>query len=356
MAHADSGGETGMSFPLNHRDLQRAAERITHVVVRTPLVPCPSVGAQLGCRVFLKLENLQRTGSYKIRGAFNKLATLDGGVRARGVVAASAGNHAQGVALAAAIHGVAGRSRIVMPVSSSSLKQRKTQHYGVAIELFGGSVDEARLRAAAIARDTKRTLIEPFDDWDIIAGHASVGLEILADLPQTDVIVTPVGGGGLLAGLLLSTQATTRRVRVLGVQARRSAGLLRGLALGRPVQLPRPSTIADGIRVGLVGEKPLGVAAHFHASGRLEVTSVRDSEIAGAVRELASLGWVVEPAGAAALAAKRAVSALCAAKRASKPAVVVFVVTGSNVDSQEYGRMLERRLAEEDFAGRGVCA
>jgi len=332
-----------MTFPVGLNDLRRAAERLERVAVRTPLVSCGSLSAQLGCRVFLKLENLQATGSYKIRGTFNKLSALDEGVRVRGVLAASAGNDAQGVAFAAAAHGIAGRTRIVMPIASSMLKQDKTRHYGVTIDLHGESVDEACTRARAMARETKRTLIEPFDDWDIIAGHASLGLEILDELPQTDLIVAPVGGGGLLAGLLLSTQTVARRVRVLGVQARGAAGLLRALALGRPVQLPRLRTIADGIRVGLVGERPLAVASHFHASGRLEMTSVRDSGIAFAIRELASLGWVVEPAGAACLAAKSAAVAMFAGRRPARPPVVVFVVSGGNVGSDEYGRLLQQR-------------
>lgn len=345
-----------MTFPITVDDVRAAARRLSGVALRTPLVPCHSLSAQMGCRVWLKLENLQATGSYKVRGAFNKLSLLDSDKRARGIVAASAGNHAQGVAFAAAAHGIAGRTRIVMPVSSSALKQDKTRHYGVAIDLHGESIEAARAHAATIARDSKRTLIEPFDDWDIIAGHASVGLEILEELPQTDLIVTPVGGGGLLAGLLLSTQAVKRRVRLLGVQARGSAGLLRAMALGRPVQLPRPRTIADGIRVGLVGERPLVVASHFHASGQLELTSVRDSEIASAVRELASCGWVAEPAGAAGVSAKAAVKAMFAGRRTARQPVVVFVVTGSNIGSDDYCRLLERRPADELNSSRAICA
>lgn len=344
-----------MTFPVSVSDLRRAAERLKGVALRTPLVSCGSLSAQLGCRVFLKLENLQATGSYKIRGTFNKISALDARVRARGVVAASAGNHAQGVAFAAAAHGIAGRTRIVMPVLSSMLKQDKTRHYGVSIDLHGESVDEACARARAIARVTRRALIEPFDDWDIIAGHASVGLEILDELPEADVIVAPVGGGGLLAGLLLSTLTAARQVRVLGVQARGSAGLLRALALGRPVQLPRPRTIADGIRVGLAGERPLAVASHFHASGQLEMTTVRDSQIAGAIRELASLGWVVEPAGAACLAAKAVALAMFARRRPARPPVVVFIVSGGNVGSDEYGQLLERRPRVSLVASCAPC-
>jgi len=321
-------------------DLGRALERIRSAarvvaahVRRTPTVYSYTFSESAGCDVYLKLENLQRTGSFKMRGALNKIESLSPAERARGLVAASAGNHAQGVALAAKLSG--SRATIVMPESTPLVKIQRTEGYGADVVLSGATYDDAQRRAREIASERGATLVHPFDDASIIFGQGTVGLEVLEELEGLDTIVVPVGGGGLIAGIALAVKAQAPHIRIVGVQAAGSASMVRSLEAGRKITLDHPDTIADGIRVGTPGDLTLDIARR-HVD---EWATVDDREITEAVAQTMEKSKVVaETAGVAAIAA------LIAGKvRGSKR--VCAIVSGGNIDLNLLARIIESGLA-----------
>jgi threonine dehydratase len=321
-------------------DLRRALERIRDAarvvaahVRRTPNVYSYTFSESAGCDVYLKLENLQRTGSFKMRGALNKIESLSPAERARGLVAASAGNHAQGVALAAKLAG--SRATIVMPESTPLVKIQRTESYGAEVVLSGATYDDAQEKAREIASERGATLVHPFDDPSIIFGQGTVGLEVLEELDDLDTIVVPVGGGGLIAGIALAVKAQAPRVRIVGVQAAGSASMVRSIEAGRKITLEHPDTIADGIRVGTPGDLTLEVARR-HVD---EWVTVDEREIADAVAQTMEKSKVVaETAGVAAIAA------LIAGKvRGGKR--VCAIVSGGNIDLNLLARIIESGLA-----------
>jgi threonine dehydratase len=315
--------------------IRLAARAIGPYLRRTPTVYSYTFSESAGCQVHLKLENLQRTGSFKLRGALWKILSLAEAERARGLVAASAGNHAQGVALAARLLGA--RATIVMPEATPLNKIRRTQGYGAEVELHGASWDEAQVRAEELARARGATLVHPFDDALVIEGQGTVGLEILADLPELDTVVVPVGGGGLAAGLALAIKAARPGVRVVGVQAAGAAAMAQSFARGERVVLARPATIADGIRVGAPGRLTCElVRAHVD-----EFVTVDDDEITEAVVQTLEKSKVVaETAGVVGMAA------LAAGRLALAPdECVCAVVSGGNIDLNQLGRLIESGLA-----------
>jgi threonine dehydratase len=321
-------------------DLRRALERIRAAarvvaahVRRTPNVYSYTFSESAGCDVYLKLENLQRTGSFKMRGALNKIESLSPAERARGLVAASAGNHAQGVALAAKLAG--SRATIVMPESTPLVKIQRTESYGAEVVLSGATYDDAQEKAREIASERGATLVHPFDDPSIIFGQGTVGLEVLEELDDLDTIVVPVGGGGLIAGIALAVKAQAPRVRIVGVQAAGSASMVRSIEAGRKITLEHPDTIADGIRVGTPGDLTLEVARR-HVD---EWVTVDEREIADAVAQTMEKSKVVaETAGVAAIAA------LIAGKvRGGKR--VCAIVSGGNIDLNLLARIIESGLA-----------
>ena len=299
-------------------DIRRARTVIDGVVTVTPVLSAGAISGWTGTRVVLKAENLQRTGSFKLRGAVNRMATLSDEERARGVVAASAGNHAQGVALAAAALGVS--SRVYMPVDAPLAKQVATADYGAEVVLAGETFEESS--AAARADPQGRVLVPPFDDPAIIAGQGTVGLEVLEQVPEAEAIVVPLGGGGLLSGIAIAIKALRPGVRVIGVQASGCAAWNASLAAGHPVEIERGTTIADGIAVQRPGDITFPLVQQFVD----EIVEVTEDEICRAVVVLLERSkLMVEGAGAAGLAA------LLAGKVQAREAVCVL--SGGNLDA-----------------------
>ncbi|WP_407727478.1 threonine ammonia-lyase [Rhodococcoides fascians] len=276
-----------------------------------------------GHEVRLKCENLQRTGSFKPRGAYNRIARLDADQRARGVVAASAGNHAQGVAWAASQVGIT--STVFMPVGVSLPKLVATKAYGATVHLVGNTVDEALTSAREFADRTGATLIHPFDHLDIVAGQATLGTELLQQMPDVGTIVIPTGGGGLLAGVAAAVKLTKPDVRVIGVQAEGAAAWPASLEAGHPIALTSMSTMADGIAVGLPGSVPFD-----HVQGWVDdvVTVSEDALSRALVLCIERAKLIVEPAGAAAVAALMTHSA----EELGLTGSVCAVLSGGNID------------------------
>jgi threonine dehydratase len=314
-------------------DIQAAQTLLRGVSRVTPLRSARWLADKVGGPVDLKCENLQRAGSFKIRGAYARLARLTDDERARGVVAASAGNHAQGVALAAKMLGVA--ATVFMPTGAPLPKVSATRGYGADIQFVGTTIDECLVAARAFEAETGAVLIHPFDHPDIVAGQGTVGLEILEQRPDVKTIVVCTGGGGLLAGIAVAVRAVRPDVRIVGVQAAGAAAYPGSLAQGHPVQLASMSTMADGIAVGRPGDVPFALVADLVD----EVRVVDDAVIARAlVLTLERSKLVVEPAGAAAIAA-----VLDDPLAFEGP--VVVVVSGGNVDPLLLLRVVRHGLA-----------
>ena len=290
---------------------------------RTPVVASRILSDLTGHEVRLKCENLQRTGSFKPRGAYNRIARLDADQRARGVVAASAGNHAQGVAWAASQVGIT--STVFMPVGVSLPKLVATKAYGATVHLVGNTVDEALTSAREFADRTGATLIHPFDHLDIVAGQATLGTELLQQMPDVGTIVIPTGGGGLLAGVASAVKLTKPDVRVIGVQAEGAAAWPASLEAGHPIALTSMSTMADGIAVGLPGSVPFD-----HVQGWVDdvVTVSEDALSRALVLCIERAKLIVEPAGAAAVAALMTHSA----EELGLTGSVCAVLSGGNID------------------------
>ncbi len=303
--------------------IRAAREMLAPVVRRTPLIASRVLSEHTGSDVRLKCENLQRTGSFKPRGAYFRIANLTPAERAHGVVAASAGNHAQGVAWAATALGLT--STVFMPVGAPLPKLVATRAYGATVHQAGKTVDETLLAAADFAQRTGATLIHPFDHPDIVAGQATVALELLEQFPDVGTVLVPTGGGGLLAGVAAALRPIAPQVRVIGVQAELAAAWPDSLRSGQPVALQRMSTIADGIAVGRPGAVPFTqVIAHHPAI----VTVEEDALSAAVLLCLERAKLVVEPAGAAAVAAL--LSRPADELRLRGP--VCAIVSGGNVD------------------------
>lgn len=313
-------------------DIAQAQARLSGVAFRTPAVPARWLSEMVGGPVYLKCENLQRTGSFKIRGAYNRICALSAEERARGVVAASAGNHAQGVALAASMLGVS--STVFMPEGATLPKIEATVAYGAKVEFSGSTVDEALSAAAEYSERTGAVLIHPFDHRDIVAGQATVGIEIVEDHPEARTVVVCAGGGGLLAGICLGVAAGAPGIRMVGVQAQAAASYPPSLAAGHPLRLPQMSTIADGIAVAQPGTLPFGIIE----SAGVDFRTVDDEQIAEAVVMcLERSKLVVEPAGAA------GVAAVMADPEAFETPLVV-TLSGGNVDPLLLLRIVRRGL------------
>ncbi|OZD81787.1 threonine ammonia-lyase [Rhodococcus sp. 05-2256-B2] len=304
-------------------DIASAEALLGPVMRRTPVVASRILSDLTGHEVRLKCENLQRTGSFKPRGAYNRIARLDADQRARGVVAASAGNHAQGVAWAASQVGIT--STVFMPVGVSLPKLVATKAYGATVHLVGNTVDEALTSAREFADRTGATLIHPFDHLDIVAGQATLGTELLQQMPDVGTIVIPTGGGGLLAGVAAAVKLTKPDVRVIGVQAEGAAAWPASLKAGHPIALTSMSTMADGIAVGLPGSVPFD-----HVQGWVDdvVTVSEDALSRALVLCIERAKLIVEPAGAAAVAALMTHSA----EELGLTGSVCAVLSGGNID------------------------
>ncbi|MEO3976083.1 threonine ammonia-lyase [Streptomyces sp. CAU 1734] len=319
--------------PVILDDIRGAQKMLSGVARATAMEGSRYLTGLVGSPVHLKCENLQRTGSFKLRGAYVRISGLRPEERAAGVVAASAGNHAQGVALASSLLGV--RSTVFMPVGAPLPKTAATREYGADVRLHGQVIEETLAAAEEYAERTGAVFIHPFDHPDIIAGQGTVGLEILEQCPEVRTIVVGIGGGGLAAGIAVAVKAVRPDVRVIGVQAEGAAAYPPSLAAGRPVSVRTPVTMADGIRVGRPGDIP------FKIIGDLvdEVRTVSEDELSSALLlclERAKL--VVEPAGAS------PVAALLSDPRAFRGPVVA-VLSGGNVDPLLMQRILRHGMA-----------
>ncbi len=301
-------------------EIRAASELLRDVAVVTPVEGSRPLSRKVGGEVLLKCENLQRTGSFKIRGAYVRIARLTDEQRECGVVAASAGNHAQGVALAASLTGA--KSMIFMPTGAPLPKIEATKAYGAQIELTGLTVDDALVVAQAYADSHGAILIHPFDHRDVIAGQGTVGLEIAAQVPQARTIVVCTGGGGLVSGVAAAVKALMPNVRVVAVQAETAAAFPPSLAAGRPVALESMATIADGIAVARPGDLTL---AHVAALVDDVVTVSEEALSRALLLCLERAKLVVEPAGAA------AVAAINESPSSFEPPVVA-VLSGGNMD------------------------
>jgi threonine dehydratase len=313
-----------MSDRFSIEDVQAAARRLLHRIHRTPVVSCQSFDDATGHQVFFKCENLQRAGAFKIRGALNKLLTLTSDERARGVVAFSSGNHAQGVALAARLVGTT--AVICMPRDAPRLKLEATRNYGAEVVFYDRQRDDREAVALRIAAETGRVLVPPYDDFAIMAGQGTAALELFQDVPSLDALVTPVGGGGLMAGCATVARSLIPGIRVFGVETDTANDTFLSLRKGERVTIAPPPTIADGIRVTTPGALTFPVL-----KDRLtDVLLVSDDEVRQAVRFLVLRAHVVaEPTGAVGAAA-----VLAGKLPLGRGARVGVVLSGGNVDPE----------------------
>jgi threonine dehydratase len=333
-------------------DVQDARDRVAEVARHTPLEYSHTFSEMSGAEVHLKLENFQRTGSFKIRGAMNRIATLSAAEKDAGVVTASAGNHAQGVALAATRAGV--DSKIVMPEHAPISKVKATRRYGGEVVLHGVDYDEAQARAHEIEAAEGRTYVHAFDDPMVMAGQGTIGLEIVEDCPDLDTVVVGIGGGGLISGIATAVKAQLPDARVVGVQAEGASSAARSLEKGSVYELDHVDTIADGIATRRIGDRPFEVIDERVD----EVVTVTDEEIAVSVTYLLERSkTLVEGAGAVPLAAL-----LSHQFDYEESEVVVPALCGGNIDMNtlttvvmhglvETGRYLRVRTELKDHPG-----
>lgn len=309
-----------MSGLITGDEIAEAYSALEGVVRRTPVIASRVLSERSGHDVWLKCENLQRTGSFKPRGAYRRISRLTDAERSRGVVAASAGNHAQGVAWSAARLGI--EARVYMPTNAALPKVEATKAYGAEVILSGETVDDALEHAQTHAEDTGAVLIHPFDHRDIVAGQAGVGVEILSQLPDVATIVVPLGGGGLTAGIAAAVRASGREVKVVGVQAQGAAPWPDSLRRGEPIGLEKISTMADGIAIARPGQVPFD-----HISELVDdVVTVTEEKLSTALLlMLERAKFVVEPAGAAGVAAILSESSVLDGKTCA-------VLSGGNID------------------------
>ncbi|HSC29081.1 MAG TPA: threonine ammonia-lyase [Vicinamibacterales bacterium] len=311
-----------MKLPLGRDVFEAAYERVSPHIYHTPLFTSRLLSERTGFDVRLKAEMLQRTGSYKIRGPLNKFAFLTDEEKRRGVVCSSAGNHAQGVALAAKIYGI--RAVVVMAENATPSKVAATRGYGAEVVLHGTIWDEANEKAKQLVRDRGLTYVHPFDDLDLIAGQGTLGLEVVRDWPDVDVVVVPIGGGGLISGIAMAVKGVKPGVRVIGVESSGAPAMAESVKSGKLVTLERVDCIIDGLRVKRVGDTTFEVVRRY-VDG---IVTLPDERIFDAmIWVMSHAKLVVEGAAAAPVAAL--LDGLVAAPRGSK---VVCVLSGGNVN------------------------
>ncbi|TAJ49940.1 MAG: threonine ammonia-lyase [Herbiconiux sp.] len=321
-------------------DIERAREKVGIVAQVTPMESSRYLADFIGSPVHLKCENLQRTGSYKIRGAYNRISSLTDAEKAAGVVAASAGNHAQGVAFAARELGI--KATIFMPIGVPLPKLQATRHYGADVILRGHSVEEALRAAAEFSQATGAVVIPPFDHIDVVTGQGTLGLEVLDQVPDADTIIVPIGGGGLISGVASAVKqraaAEGRTVRVIGVQAANAAAYPPSLEAGTPTEIVTSPTIADGIQVSKPG------ILNFEIIRELvdEVVTVSEADTARALLVLLERAkQVVEPAGAVGVAA-------ILSGQITNSGTTVVVLSGGNIDPLLMQRVISHGLAASE--------
>jgi threonine dehydratase len=316
--------------------VREAAERIRGAIYYSPCAHSVELSQATGQQVYLKLENLQMTGAFKERGALNKILLLTPEETRRGVIAASAGNHAQAVAYHATRHGI--RSTIVMPAATPMVKVTATQNYGAEVVLHGANYDEACAQALTLAAERGMAFLHPFDDLGVIAGQGTIALELIEQCPNLQAVVVPVGGGGLIAGVAAAIKESRPSVKVIGVQTARLPSMVAALAHGAPVTIPSASTVADGIAVGRSGDVTTPLVAKYVD----EMVTVEEEEIASAILTLLEREKLLaEGAGAAATAA------LLQHKTKLQSEHTAVLVSGGNIDVSLLSKIIERGLLKD---------
>lgn len=328
-----------MKHGVTLEDIQQAREAMRNVVHKTPLDCSRTFSAMTGCDLYLKLENLQKTGSFKIRGAYNKIHSLTDAEKKQGVIAASAGNHAQGVAYAARSAGI--KSTIVMPEVAPLAKSMATRGYGAEVVLHGSVYDEAFQKAQAIQKETGQTFIHAFNDNAVIAGQGTVGLEILEDLEDVSAIVVPIGGGGLIAGVAMAVKELAPHVKIFGVQAQGAPAVYMSKRVHSLKTTPDAVTFADGIAVKIPGDITFDIIDKYVD----DVVVIDDEATASTILMLLERAkLMVEGAGAVSLAA-------VLHGRIPSQGKIVSVISGGNIDVNFISRIIERGLVK---AGRRI--
>jgi threonine dehydratase len=322
-----------MKFKL-WEEIELAQDRIREVILRTPMIYSDTISKLTGKEVYLKLENLQKTGSFKIRGAYNKLSQLSHSMRKRGVVAASAGNHAQGVAFASSLLGI--ESTIVMPQGASMAKQMATRSYGGEVILSGQDIDESLAYARKLEKEGK-SFVHPFDDEKVIAGQGTIGLEIVEEVPEVEAVVVPIGGGGLISGIATIVKKRRPKAKIIGVQAAHAPSAFQSWKEKKVVEVKVKPTLADGIALRRVG----GITFPVIEKKVDEILTVEEDEIASAILLLMERKRVVaEGAGATPLAALLSKTGRIKRKK------IVLVISGGNIDVHLLDRIIEKGLSQ----------
>ncbi|WP_123054435.1 threonine ammonia-lyase [Clostridium sp. JN-1] len=319
---------------LNLERIKQAQQNIKKVARKTPLFYTSTFSKECNCNLYLKCENKQKTGAFKLRGAYNKLVNLTEEEKKKGVIASSAGNHAQGVAYAATTFGV--KSTIVMPETAPQAKVQATRGYGAEVIQAGQVYDECYAKAVQVQKETGATFVHPFNDEDVMAGQGTIGLEILEALPDADFIIVPVGGGGLISGIATAAKSIKPSIKIIGVQPEIVASTKASLEKGKVVTLPGAKSLADGISVSTPGDKCFEYIKKYVD----EVITITEEEIAYGMFELMERNKLItEGAGASPLAA------LLAGKvKGIKGKNVVALVSGGNVDIATAAKIIEREL------------
>jgi len=322
-------------------DVEEARERIKHQVYLSPLPYSETISRMTGNRIFCKLENLQITGSFKERGALNRLLTLSAEEARRGVIAASAGNH--GMALAFHSHRLNIAATIVMPLFAPLIKVSRVRQYGARDLLHGNDYDSALGEAQRLSNEQGLTFISAFNDPWVVAGQGTIGLELYEQNPDLDAVIVPVGGGGLIAGIALALKALKPKIRIIGVQSEALPSMRAALAVGEPTRLAPALTIADGIAVRRVGEIPFALVQEFVD----EIVTVNEGEIANAVLLLLEIEKTVAE-GAAAVP----LAALVNKKVSLSGKNVALIVSGGNIDMNLIARIIEKGLIQDGRLSR----
>jgi threonine dehydratase len=317
-------------------DIEEARERIKEQIYLSPFPYSETVSRMTGNRVFFKLENLQMTGSFKERGALNRLLTLTPEQAQRGVITASAGNHGMAVAFQCQRLNMA--ATIVMPVTAPLIKITRVRQYGAQSILHGSDYDSALAEALRLSQESRLTFVSPFDDPFIVAGQGTIGLELYEQNPDLEAVIVPVGGGGLIAGIALALKTLKPKIRVIGVQAEAVPSMQAALENGKPVQVPPATTIADGIAVRAVGATPLELVRRYVD----EIVTVSEGEIANAVLLLLEIEKTVAEGAAA-----TALAAVINKKVSLSKKNVGLIVSGGNIDMNLISRIIEKGLIQD---------
>lgn len=320
-------------------EVKKAKKRIEDIIIKTPLLHSDIFSKICGDNVYMKCENLQVTGAYKIRGALNKISILSEEEKRKGVVCSSAGNHAQGVAYASTLLGI--ESTIVMPKTTPYLKVQSTKNYGGNVMLYGSCYDDAFLEAKRIEKEEGKVFIPPFDDFDIIYGQGTIALEILEDLEDVDYILCPIGGGGLISGISLVAKSINPNIKVIGVQAEGAPSMYESIKSGERITLEEVNTIADGIAVKCPGEKTFEVISEYVD----EIFTVTETEIVDAFLLLSEKHKLLgEASGVVSLAALK--------KLKCKNKNVCSIISGGNIDMLTISNLINNGLVS---GGRLFC-